>query len=296
MFYSPFTYDEPLFRPPSEAYSLIFQVTLGCSWNRCAFCEMYTSKNFRVRNTETVMAEIDAAANQIQDVRKVFLADGNAMVLSSYRLLQILNKLKTSFPVLNRVSAYAMPRDLEHKTIEELTELREAGLKLLYVGIESGDPEVLKLVNKGEDPDLMVRNLLKAHEAGIQTSVMIITGLGGKKYSQQHAIQSAEVVNAINPDFLSTLVLSFPFGQEHYTQRFKGPYEPMNKQDLLEEQYLFLENTQLNNVIYRSDHASNYKPLKGIIDRDKERLLAELKLAVNKPDEAGLRQEWQRGL
>ncbi|MCB2219102.1 MAG: B12-binding domain-containing radical SAM protein [Bacteroidetes bacterium] len=296
MFYSPFAYDEPLFRPPSEAHSLIFQVTLGCSWNRCAFCEMYTSKTFRVRNPEAVSAEIDEAANQMQGTRKVFLADGNAMVLSSHRLLQIIDKLNSAFPSLNRVSAYAMPRDLEHKSEEELRSLREAGLKILYVGIESGDPEVLKLINKGEIPDKMVHNLRKAQRVGIKTSVMIITGLGGKKYSRQHAIQSAEVVNAINPDFLSTLVLSFPFGKEHYEKRFKGSFEPMDKQDLLEEQYLFLKNTKLNNVIYRSDHASNYKPLKGILDRDKERLLSELEQAVSRPDQAGLRQEWQRGL
>ncbi len=296
MFYEPFTYDEPLFRPPSEAYSLILQVTLGCSWNRCAFCEMYTSKSFRVRNPEEITKEIEQAASIDSSVRKVFLADGNAMVLSTHRLLQILEKLNSFFSSLNRVSAYAMPRDLEHKSEEELRALHEAGLKLLYIGIESGDPEVLKLVNKGEIPDMMVHNLKKAQSVGIKTSVMIITGLGGKKYSRQHAIRSAEVVSAINPDFLSTLVLSFPLGADHYTNRFKGSYEPMDQQDLLEEQYVFLENTKLNNVIYRSDHASNYKPLKGILERDKKRLLSELEIAIRKPGKAGLRQEWQRGL
>ena len=296
MFYYPFEYDEPLFRPPSEAYSLILQVTLGCSWNRCAFCEMYTTKSFRVRSSEEVLQEIEKAASFNPNVRKVFLADGNAMVLSTHRLMEILQKLKTVFPQLNRISAYAMPRDLEHKSEEELKSLREAGLKLIYVGIESGDPELLKLVNKGEIPDMMPHHLNKAKRAGIQSSVMIIIGLGGKKYSRQHAINSARVVNEINPDFLSTLVLSFPFGQEHYEKRFKGFYEPMSPQDLLEEQHLFIQNTDLQNSIYRSDHASNYKPLKGILNRDKSRLLKELETAIQKPSEAGLRKEWQRGL
>ena len=146
MFYYPFEYDEPLFRPPSEAYSLILQVTLGCSWNRCAFCEMYTTKSFRVRSSEEVLQEIEKAASFNPNVRKVFLADGNAMVLSTHRLMEILQKLKTVFPQLNRISAYAMPRDLEHKSEEELKSLREAGLKLIYVGIESGDVVAVQLL------------------------------------------------------------------------------------------------------------------------------------------------------
>lgn len=296
MFYFPFEYDEPLFRPPSEARSLIFQVTLGCSWNRCAFCEMYTSKSFRVRSLAEIMDEIDRAAEANPDIKKVFLADGNAMVLSTHRLLEIIEKLNTAFPKLNRISAYAMPRDLEHKSDEELQALRNTGLKLLYVGIESGDPQVLKLVNKGEIPDLMVRNLNKAKAADIQLSVMILTGLGGKEYSRQHAIRSAELVSAVNPEFLSTLVLSFPFGKEHFEKRFKGPFVHMETMDLLMEQYLFIENTHLNDVIYRSDHASNYKSLKGILDRDKEKLLKQLEVAINQPNKAGLREEWQRGL
>jgi len=257
---------------------------------------MYTTKSFRVRSSEEVLQEIEEVSSYNPTVRKVFLADGNAMVLSTHRLLEILQKLKAVFPQLNRVSAYAMPRDLEHKSEEELKSLREAGLKLIYVGVESGDPELLKLVNKGEVPDMMSHHLNKAKRAGIQSSVMIITGLGGNKYSRQHAINSAKVVNEINPDFLSTLVLSFPFGQEHYEKRFKGLYEPMSPQDLLEEQYLFIQNTDLQNSIYRSDHASNYKPLKGILNRDKNRLLKELEVAIQKPNEAGLRKEWQRGL
>jgi len=191
MHFFPIQYDEPIFRPPSEAYSLIIQVTHGCSWNKCAFCEMYTSKKFKVRSEEDVFKEIEKVSIYSKDIRKIFLADGNAMVLSTAKLLRLLNKLNDTFPKLNRISAYAIAKDLENKSVEELKELYDAGLKLLYVGIETGDDELLKLINKGETYDSTVRNLLKAKEAGIKSSVMIINGLGGKKYSEQHAIHSA---------------------------------------------------------------------------------------------------------
>ena len=149
MFYSPITYDEPLFRPPSEARSLILQVTTGCSWNRCAFCEMYTSKKFRVRPEEKIFEEIAQAAQYLPETRKVFLADGNAMVLSTSKLLNILHKLGEIFPRLTRVSAYAIPKDLKNKSVEDLEKLRKAGLKLIYVGVETGDDELLKRIDKG---------------------------------------------------------------------------------------------------------------------------------------------------
>ncbi|RLD60370.1 MAG: radical SAM protein [Bacteroidetes bacterium] len=295
MFFGP-QYDEPLFRPPSEAYSLIFQLTLGCSWNKCAFCEMYTSKKFKVKPEEQVMKEIDEMASTGQQVRKIFLADGNAMVLSTGKLLKILDKLKQSFPKLMRVSAYARPMDMENKTHEDLAKLKEAGLKLVYVGIESGDDELLERINKGESSESTVRNLKKLKEAEIKQSVMIINGLGGKLYSEQHAKQSAEVVNKIQPEFLSTLVLSFPYGVEHFQKRFDGKFEEMNTMELLEEQYNFICQTELHNVVFRSDHASNYLSLKGILGRDKENMKSQLESALNNPSGTPLREEWQRGL
>jgi len=296
MHFFPIQYDEPIFRPPSEAYSLIIQVTLGCSWNKCAFCEMYTSKKFKVRSEEDVFKEIEKVSIYSKDIRKIFIADGNAMVLSTAKLLRLLNKLNDTFPKLNRISAYAIAKDLENKSVEELKELYDAGLKLLYVGIETGDDELLKLINKGETYDSTVRNLLKAKEAGIKSSVMIINGLGGKKYSEQHAIHSAKVSNAIQPEYLSTLVLSFPFGIKQYKNRFSGDFEEMNTIELLEEQRLFISETQLDNVIFRSDHASNYLSLKGLLSRDKTKMLVQLDEAINNPGGARLREEWQRGL
>ncbi len=289
-------YNEPLFRPPSEAYSLIFQVTLGCSWNKCTFCEMYTSKKFKVRKQEEIFNEIKEVAAITQDVRKIFLADANAMVLSSGKLLGILNELNNSFPRINRVSAYALPKDISSKTDEELSELRKAGLKLIYIGIESGDDEVLKSVNKGETFNSTVDGLLKAKKAGIKSSVMILNGLGGKKYSKQHAENSAKIINVIQPEFVSTLVLSYPFGIPHFKKRYNSDFIPLNKLELIEEMEIFLKNLNLENSIFRSDHASNYLVLKGILNRDKETLLKNIRNVLNNPESARLRQEWERGL
>lgn len=296
MLFSPVKYDEPLFRPPSEAYSVILQITKGCSWNKCAFCEMYTSKTFSLRNEKDIFSDIDSFAEYAPDTRKVFLADGNAMVLSTDKLLRILNYCKLKFPKLNRVSAYAIAKDLEKKSLEELKLLHDEGLKLLYIGIESGDDEILAFVNKGENCDSTKRNFIKLKKSGIKSSVMILTGLGGVKYTRQHAVNSARLINEVAPDFLSTLVLSFPYGIDHFKHRFKGDYVEMNVLDLLKEQHLFISGIDIENVVFRSDHASNYLSLKGILSRDKQKLLANLESAINKPQFAGLREEWQRGL
>jgi len=257
---------------------------------------MYTSKKFTVKKEEDVIKEIIDYSNIDPDVRKVFLADGNVMVLSSSRLIRILTQLNESFPHLRRISAYAMPQDIIQKSKEELKELYESGLKLLYIGIESGDDELLNLINKGETFSTTVESINKAQEAGIQTSVMIINGLGGKKYSRQHSINSARVVNEIQPHYLSTLVLSYPLGLEHYKSRAGYDFEPLNKKELFEELKLFIENTNLTSTIFRSDHASNYLTLKGILSRDKEILVERLSLAINSPGKLYLRPEWARGL
>jgi len=289
-------YDEPLFRPPSEAYSLILQVSLGCAWNKCAFCEMYSSKQFRLRPEEEVFSEIEMLATQAHQVRKVFLADGNAMVLSFDKLIRLLDKLNATFPKLNRVSAYALPRDIESKTDEELRILADKGLKLLYVGIESGDDELLDRINKGEDYKSTSRALQKARKAGIKLSVMILNGLGGQNYSKQHAINSAKLVNEIQPEFLSTLVLSYPYGEEHFKQKFKGEFIPLNSIELIAEMKVFIETLELENNVFRSDHASNYLILRGNLNRDKQELLDRINGVLNDPANAKLRPEWMRGL
>jgi len=294
--YFPLEYNEPVFRPPSEAYSLILQLTLGCSWNRCAFCEMYSSKKFKVRKEEEIIREIKEVASISTDIKKVFLADGNAMVLSSSKLLRIINEINKAFPRVTRISAYALPKDISSKTDDELKQLSDAGLKLLYVGIESGDDELLRLINKGETFNSSVDGLQKARKAGIKLSVMILNGLGGKNYSLQHAINSAKAINLIQPEFLSTLVLSFPYGEDHFKKRFKGNFKALTTLELIEEMKIFIENLELENSVFRSDHASNYLVLKGNLNRDKQKFLNNINTVLQSPDDASLRPEWTRGL
>jgi radical SAM superfamily enzyme YgiQ (UPF0313 family) len=296
MYFPDITYYEPVFRPPSEAYSLILQATIGCSWNQCAFCEMYSTKKFRITPEEKLYSDIENAHQWNPGIRKVFIGDGNAMVLSTPRMLKILNRLNQYFPKLTRISAYSLPKDLEYKSQEELNALREAGLKLLYVGIESGDDDLLKLINKGETRESTVRNLIKAKMAGMKISAMIINGLGGTRFSKQHAESSAKVVNLVQPDFLSTLVLSFPFGSGHYKSRFGGFFEEMDRKALLREQLNFIAELNLENTVFRSDHASNYLVLKGNLPRDKVKLIREIETAIQNPENTVFRQEWQRGL
>lgn len=294
----PIDYIEPVFRPPSEAKSLILPVTNGCSWNKCSFCEMYTQpqKKFRARKPEDVRQDIAKAAQSLGGVRRVFLADGDAMVLPTRRLLEILADLKAAFPELQRVSSYCLPRNLARKSVEELAELKAAGLQILYVGMESGDDEVLSRVNKGETWESTRSALSKIKEAGLTSSVMVLNGLGGEALSRQHAISTAKLCNETQPDYLSTLVVSFPQGEERFRAAFGEEFTPLSQQGLFEEIRLFLEHLELDRTVFRSDHASNYLVLKGNLGRDKQKLLDQVNVAIANPGAAPLRAEWMRGL
>jgi radical SAM superfamily enzyme YgiQ (UPF0313 family) len=294
----PLDYIDPVFRPPSEARSLILQVTNGCSWNKCTFCEMYTQsqKRFRPKPIEELDQQLMQLAQAGYPVRRVFLADGDAMTLSVRRLREILELVKSYYPDVQRISSYCLPRNLKKKSVEELTELRQLGLSMMYVGCESGDDQVLSLVEKGENFDSSLEALQKIKAAGMKSSVMILNGLGGEQYSRQHAVNSARLMNAAQPDFLSTLVVSFPAGDQRYQHNFEGRFQPLGQTRLFEEMELLLENLELERTVFRSDHASNYLVLKGILGRDKEALLKQVRLALRQPGRIPLRQEWQRGL
>ncbi|MEN8119848.1 MAG: radical SAM protein [Bacteroidota bacterium] len=296
MYYPAIEYDYPLFRPPSEANSLILQITSGCSWNKCAFCEMYSEKSFKIKDFEQIKKEIAGFKPVADKINKIFLADGDAMVLKTEKLLKILDEINKTFPKVRRVSAYAKPKDLKSKSIEDLKKLKDSGLSLVYVGLESGDSELLDIINKGESYESSREGLIKSREAGIKSSVMILNGLGGLNYWEQHALNSARLINEIQPEYLSTLVLSFPFGVDHYKKRFQAEFIEMNTLQLLKELYLFLENTNLQTTVFRSDHASNYLVLKGVLSKDKNILLDKLRFTIQNPDKAVLREEWQRGL
>ena len=218
------------------------------------------------------------------------------MSLPSGRLIKILAAIKSELPHVRRISSYALPRNILKKSPLELKELIDAGLKLIYLGIESGDDEILRRINKGETAESTTRGLLIAREAGMKSSVIIINGLGGRNFSRQHATGSAKILNETRPEYASTLVLSFPKGRDRFISSFGSDFIPMTQVELFEEMLTLIENTDLESTVFRSDHASNYLTLKGILGRDKERLLTQLKEAIDKPEDAHLREEWQRGL
>lgn len=291
-------YIEPLYRPPSEARSLILQVTNGCSWNRCTFCDMYTQpqKKFRPKAPAEIDAELAEIAASGTPVRRIFLADGDAMTLSMRRLKLILASINRHLPGVQRIASYCLPRNLRKKSVDELAELRAMGLSLFYVGCESGDDLVLDRVHKGETFETSLSALQKIKAAGAKSSVMILNGMGGSRYSEQHALNSARLMNEAQPEYLSMLVVSFPLGTERYKAGFKGEFEPLDQAGLFREMHQLLEMLELKQTIFRSDHASNYLALKGTLGKDKEKLLASVRMAIERPEDANLRAEWQRGL
>ena len=298
MLATPPRYIEPLYRPPSEARSLILQVTNGCSWNRCAFCEMYKAphKRFAVKPPAEVEREIAGAAALWPNARRVFLADGDAMVLSTRRLLAILDAIARHLPAVTRVAAYCLPRNLRRRSAEELAELRAAGLGILYVGAESGDDEVLARVAKGETFASTADAIGRIRGAGIKASVMIVNGLGGEVLSQRHALASARLANATQPEYLATLVASFPHGEARFRAAFGDDFRALSPPGLFQEMEWMIGHTELESTVFRSDHASNYLVLKGVLGRDRERMVSTLAAARRDPLSAGLRPEPARAL
>jgi len=294
----PVRYVEPVYRPPSEADSLILPVTDGCSWNRCTFCDMYTApqKKFRPRD-ETEIFETIRRCGAVYggEVRRVFLADGDAMTLSTRRLQAILEAIRRDLPGVRRVSSYCLPRNVKKKSVEELRQLADLGLSLVYVGAESGDDLVLDRIDKGETFDSSREALLKLGEAGIKRSVMILNGLGGAVYSRQHAENSARLANATQPEFLATLVVSFPNGEARLRERFPE-FAPLDVAGLMREMETLVSALDLRRTVFRSDHASNWLVLKGTLGADKARLLEQLRAAIAAPETAPLRPAWARGL
>jgi radical SAM superfamily enzyme YgiQ (UPF0313 family) len=278
----PLNYIEPVFRPPSEWKSLILQITNGCSYNKCTFCDMYKDeqKRFKPKALEEIEAELKSLAENNYPVSRIFLADGDAMSLSFRRLKEILLLINQYFPKVSRISSYCLPRNLLKKSVAELSELRELGLKIMYIGCESGDDELLRLINKGETLESSLSALQKIKAADIKRSVMILNGLGGPKYSAQHALASAQLMNESQPEYLSTLVLEFPYGSERFEKGFNGDFRHLSKLELFQEMNLLVGNLNLNKTIFRSDHASNHLVLKGILGRDKARIIDEINVAI----------------
>ncbi|OHC66494.1 MAG: radical SAM protein [Rhodocyclales bacterium GWA2_65_19] len=294
----PIRYVDPVYRPPSEAESLILPVTDGCSWNKCTFCEMYTApqKKFRARDEAETLETLRRCGERFgSEIRRVFLADGDALVLPTRRLLEILGAIREHLPAARRVSSYCLPRNLRRKSVDELRELAAAGLSMAYVGAESGDDEVLAKVSKGESFASTCEALDKLQQAGIKRSVMILNGLGGTRLSQQHAENSARLANATQPEYLATLVVSFPQGDERFRAGFPE-WQPCSQRELFVEMEALISALELKRTVFRSDHVSNRLVLKGSLAAEKPRLLSEIRAAIAAPETARLRRPWARGL
>ena len=289
-------YQGALFRPPSEANSLILQATLGCSWNKCTFCAMYRDKNFRVRKFDELRKEIDWVAKNHLPPKKVFLADGDALIAPVSFLKELCIYINSTWPSIKRVSCYASPQALEVRSIEEMTMLKEHKLSLYYVGIESGHDEVLSKLEKGVDGKETVRVASKANEAGIKLSTMILLGAGGRRLSQAHAKESAKVISAIQPKFVSTLVMTPTENSPLFEEAKKGNVDELTPIELAAELHEFISGLTLKKSIFRSNHASNYLALAGSLPKDKKRLLNALENVLKHPSQAKFRPDWMRAL
>ncbi|MEZ5977318.1 MAG: radical SAM protein [Planctomycetota bacterium] len=290
-------YEGTLYRPPSEADSLILQATIGCSYNRCTFCGMYRDKRFRVRPLAEVVAEIEWARAEFgPDVAKVFLADGDALVAKASYLESLCGELRDAFPTLRRISCYASPQSLQVRSVEEMARLREAGLTQYYLGVESGHDAVLERLEKGVDAAEMVRVASKATEAGVRLSTMILLGAGGRALSEAHARESARVVNAIAPRFVSTLVMTPVEGTPLFDEDLRGDVEHLDPIELARELRTFVGALELRGSVFRSNHASNYLALGGTLPKDKPAILEALDRVLANPDAVRFRPDWMRGL
>ena len=278
------TYDTPVFRPPSEARSFILRVTRGCAHNKCTYCNMYRGVPFQILKDEEISRQIALAAHYGKDrVRRVFLADGDALVLPTAKLLKILQALRDTFPKLQRVSSYAAPKDILRKSEEELRQLKEAGLQLLYYGMETGDDITLKAVNKGVNGEEAVEAGRRVTASGMKLSIMVILGLAGKEGSKRHALETAKAINIIQPTMWSALCLMLYRGSELLDQFERGEFNPLSPAECMEELYTIMENVNLpadKHCLFRSNHISNYIPLAGTLPKDKQKLLAEIKYSA----------------
>jgi radical SAM superfamily enzyme YgiQ (UPF0313 family) len=287
-------YHGMVIRPPSEADSYILQVTYGCSHNRCTFCGTYADKPFRVRPFEEVLEDIALAQLEIPDTRRVFLADGNALVLDADRLVALLDALAAAFPRLWRIGIYANARDILAKSDSELAALRQRKLEIVYLGLESGSDEVLRRVQKGITAAQMVEAVHKLRAAGIRTSVIALLGLGGKELSAEHAQQTGSVVSAMDPEYWSLLTLMLIPGTELHRQWRAACFELPEPLEMLGELRQMIAGTDgLSRCIFRTNHASNYLPLAGTLSRDKARLLATLDDALTRGRSALRPEAWR---
>ncbi len=287
-------YHGTVVRPPSEAESYILQATYGCSHDGCTFCGTYPDKPFRARPVEEVLEDVALAGEELPQTRRVFIADGNALVLSTRRLVTILDALAAAFPLLRRVGIYANARDLLGKSETDLALLCQKKLQIAYLGLESGSDEVLRRICKGATAAEMVEAVQKAKRAGIRVSVIALLGIGGAELSAQHAQETGRVASAMDPPYLSMLTLMLVPGTELHRQCQSGQFRLMKPEELLAELRQVVTHLDgLSRCIFRTNHASNYLPLAGTLSRDKARLLATLDRALAEGPSALRSEAWR---
>jgi len=290
-------YEGNIFRPPSEARSYILQCTVGCSHNRCTFCAMYKDKKYRVRSLDEIKTDIRMAKSYYGDLEKVFLADGDALAMDTSELLEVIAYLKQNFPSLRHIGIYASPDSILQKEISELTALKAAGLTIAYLGVETGDPELLKDIRKGVTYDEMVEAGRRIRSAGILLSVTVLLGLAGRSpKAVDHAIKTAEICNDMNPDYIGALVLMLVPRTELFRRQEKGEFELPGPFEILDEMRIMIEHLNVQGTEFRSNHASNYLPIKGRLPEDKEKMLKLINDMIAKEDRRYLRPDYLRAL
>lgn len=274
-------YEGSIYRPPSEAYSLILQVTIGCAHNKCTFCSMFKDKQFRVRKLEEVLEDLDSARRQYRQVEKIFLADGDALVLQNKDLLVVLNHIAKNFPECGRVGIYGSPQDVLRKSHEELVELRDNGIGIIYIGAESGSDKVLKDIIKGATREELIKSVQMIEAAGIKASVTFISGLAGTTGWEEHAIESGKMISEMEPSYASLLTLITEPGAQMHKDIKEGTFKTLSPVDVVKETALLLEHVNVSKkCVFRSNHASNYVSLRGDLPQDKEKMLHQLKEAM----------------
>lgn len=273
-------YEGSIYRPPSEASSLIVQVTVGCSHNQCTFCGMYKGEQFRIRGMEDILTDLGRARRIYSHVERIFLADGDALVLQNGDLLKILKAIATLFPECKRVGVYGSPQNILRKTEDELAKLHLNGIGIIYIGAESGSDKILKKIKKGCTAEQLISAVKKIEDSGIKASVTFISGLGGKENWQEHGIKTGEMISLMEPSYVGLLTLMVEQGTELYADICKGRFSLLSPEQTIREAALMLKNIDVaRNCMFRSNHASNYLALKGNLPDDKDALLEQLKMA-----------------
>lgn len=287
-------YEGDVYRPPSEARSLIIQVTIGCSHNTCTFCHMYTGKQFRIRKREEILADLEECSREYgQYVRRVFFADGDALIVKTPLLLELLDYVKKHFPYAERVTAYGTASDVLRKSEEELKALAQAGLEMVYLGAESGDDEILLQIQKGQTAAELIEAGRKLKRCGIKTSVTLISGLGGPEGMEKHALGSARLINAMNPEYAAILSLQLREDSPMAQEVLRGERKLLTADQTVEETEIFLNAIDSPGTIFRSNHASNYVSLAGVFNEDIPVMLEQLEEAKARQR---YRPDWMREL